>query len=619
MQYRKIIIGFLTIFLMILLLPVLILCADDFQAAFRKPEISLIFAVQSGENQELIDCWEDSEGTLYVFLPGYAAIGDVSVATVVGEIRIGNIPVTERMSCSMFELDEAYPFFCIEGRKTLESTITFVRSGGIPSLYIDVPSGSMEYIHMEKGNEEQGRMRMYDEDGNLLYSGLAESLKGRGNASWTADKKPYSLTLFEEENLLNMGRAKRWILLADGDNPVNIRNKIVYDFSRSFGLAYSPDCRYTDLYLNGEYAGLYLLCERNEIHQERINLPKEGSFLVSQEIESRLQDQKYPYILTESGQALRIHESDGNFEELQRHWQSVENAILAEDGVDPISGRHWLELIDLDSWARKFLVEEVFGNNDGGCVSQFYYYDSNNLQCKVYAGPVWDYDYAMGGSSVWLKPYCTYLTANRAQQSETMYAPWYPALYQNDEFYQYAAELFQSEMIPLMEQLIHTGIKEYSNTIADAIITDTLRWNLESKTAFEDIEYIQSFLTERMSFFENMWVNEEVYHVVCVDPGRYGLFGHFGVKNGECLPEIVSAEELGGLGWYVADTDQPFDVTQPIYENVHICIRRAENHIPKIHYIPVIALIGLLLVILVVDTHKIKKHGRVMDAPAKVE
>ena len=254
-----------------------------------------------------------------------------------------------------------------------------------------------------------------------------------------------------------------------------------------------------------------------------------------------------------------------------------------------------------------------------GCVSQFYYYDSNDPQHKVYAGPVWDYDYAMGGSSVWLKPYSAYLTANRTQQSETMYAPWYPALYQNDEFYQYAAELFQSEMIPLMEQLIHTGIKEYSNTIADAIITDTLRWNLESKTAFEDITYIQSFLTERMSFFENIWVNEALYHVVCVDPGRYGLFGHFAVKNGERLPEIVSAEELGGLGWHIADTDQPFDITQPIYESAHIYIKKAENQIPKIHYIPAITLIGLLLVVLVVDRYETKKNGRVRNDPVKVK
>ena len=32
--------------------------------------------------------------------------------------------------------------------------------------------------------------------------------------------------------------------------------------------------------------------------------------------------------------------------------------------IDPETGKSWQELIDIDSWARKYLIDEVFGNLD---------------------------------------------------------------------------------------------------------------------------------------------------------------------------------------------------------------------------------------------------------------
>jgi len=50
----------------------------------------------------------------------------------------------------------------------------------------------MDLIHETKGNQESGKGRLYSQTGELIWSGRMESLKGRGNYTWTKDKKAYS-------------------------------------------------------------------------------------------------------------------------------------------------------------------------------------------------------------------------------------------------------------------------------------------------------------------------------------------------------------------------------------------------------------------------------------------
>ena len=256
-------------------------------------------------------------------------------------------------------------------------------------MYIDTGSGSMDYIHAVKGNEEPGTIRLYDADGNMTLTEVVDSIKGRGNATWLRSKKPYSITLSSQAGPLGMEEATRWILLANAYDYSHLRNKLAYQFAREAGLSFSPDCQWTDLYLNGEYVGLYLLCERNEVHPSRVDIPRNNSFLVSIELHDRLESQNYAFAQTQSGTSFRIHHAGMEIAQIQQLLQSVENALFAEDGIDPVTGKSWNQLIDVDSWARKYLVEEIFANYDAGSVSQYFYYTGDG---KLYAGPVWDFD-----------------------------------------------------------------------------------------------------------------------------------------------------------------------------------------------------------------------------------
>lgn len=599
---------------------VLLILLGIVSAVFREESpasagVPLVFELDSERGREVIRSWENDEGILYVFLPGYGELSDLYLCLDENaDVRIDGKTVADGDSCEKYVLDTAYDLLMESGCKSL----IFMKAGQLPALYIDVQSGSMDYIHLEKGNKESGVLRLYSEDGMLLGSGQLEEIKGRGNSSWGADKKPYNLTLANDMNLLNMGTARNWALLAEGYNHLNIRNKIVYDYAHALGMPYTPDCEWVDLYLNGTYAGVYLLSERNEIHSQRIDIPAEGSFLVSLEYEQRLKEQHYPYVITQAGQALRIRHGEDNTALLQQQWQSVENAILSENGMDPLTGLHWSDLIDLDSWARKYLIEELFGNMDAGSLSQFFYLDGRDPRGKICAGPVWDYDFAMGGESVWLRPYTDYFTMNRVYVNEEIYTPWFPALYQQEIFLSRVEELYAREFLPLMEQWIRDVIPAYAQRVLPSSRLDGIRWNWDREEICDEPEYIIRFLHDRTDFLTDLWVNGHTYHTVCVDAGRGGLYGYFAVKDGESLPPLPAAEELGGVGWYQSGTEQPFDMTRPIYEDTHIYVKKAESGLPAIHYVPAAAVILILPAVWLADRYRTGKNRRYRHDSAKV-
>lgn len=616
MRNGKLIISLLTMILVILLLLVLIPFSGE-QTEVEESELSLSFSVVSGENRENIRCWENDDGHFYVFLPGFAEMDQVFAAPGELEITIGDVQLSENMPCASFSLDVSYPFVCIQDEEKIRSSISFVRSGNLPTLYIDVQSHDMEYIHMDKTHEESGRLRLYDADGKQLSDGTLASVKGRGNTTWDAEKKPYNLTLAEEMDLLGMGAANRWILLAEGHNAATVRNKIVYDFANTVGMPYSPDCRWVDLYLNGEYAGVYLLSERNEIHPERVDISPENSFVVSMESERLLNAQKLPFVLTEAERALRIRSASQSPQNLQEILQSVESAILAEDGVDPVSGKHWQELIDMDSWVRKYLVEEIFANPDGGSVSQYFYMDGSEAHQKVYAGPVWDYDYAMGGEDYWLRDHTAFYTMNCRDSRFSNFVSWFYPLYHTDTFYRYLTEVFEKDFLPGLQELMEDRLTEYGQYLAQASRVSQIRWSQPPDAWEEELGFIRAFLERRTAFLSDVWINDTEYHTVHMDIGRY-YEGHFAVKPGGSIPEIPEYVLSDGIGWYNAETEEPFDISQPVYEDTFLYYKPAGTVVPMITIVPFAGIFAVLCLLVLLDRSRTKKNGRTENEPAKV-
>lgn len=559
----------------ICLLTALLLAAAVFAGKKEaEGDLSISAVVTAGDRTERISCWKESSDAMFVFLPSYAQLEQVRLRVGRDDVyEIDGQPLVDGMSCGSFEPGVAYGLKAHHEEVEFNGTITFVRSGNVETLYLDVASGSMEHIHEVKGNEEPATMRLYGTDGQLLYRGNVESVNGRGYSSWKREKKPYSLELMAEADLLGMGAAKKWILQANAMDPSNLRNKIVYEFAEMVGLA-SPDCEWVDLYLNGEYAGLYLLCERNEIHPQRVNIPEKGSFLVAKDWPWRFREAERPYFMTENNAALRIHYADMDTDTLQAIWQTAENAILAEDGTDPATGKNWQELIDLNSWAKKYLVEEVFGNVDGTTLSQFFYYDGSAPEKKIYAGPVWDYDLSMGNALSVPENGEQMFFANRAG----IYgSPWPWALYQKEEFYDALTEQYETVFRPLLRRLLGTEVEEYAAKISAAAAMNRIRW--DGIEAEEETQTILGYMNKRMAFLDSLWIEGDPYCIVEVRDG--GDLSHwYVVRQGETMPRLktyVNNEDTIYYGWYYLGTNEPVDFSRPVEKDMVIYLRYEEN------------------------------------------
>jgi len=538
---------------------------------------SISVEIQSDGRVEEVKLWMSPLEEYFLFLPSYADLSQVQIRRhVSGPLFLDGKLLTGTVDCSGFPLNEPMELIHDPLYGYQWNELTILQSGNVPTMFIDVRSGNMDYIHAEKGNKEAGTMRLYTADGTLDAVAVVESLQGRGNSTWQwREKKPYSLRLSSETDLLGMGEASRWVLLAEAFDLSYLKNKIAYDLAGNAGMPYAPDCQWVDLYLNGEYAGLYLLSERNEIHPNRVDIPAESSFLVSWESERRMIEQEYPYVKTERGTAIRVHQSALALEEVQKLWQSAENAIFAEDGIDPVTGKHWQELIDMDSWAKLFLLDEISADYDGGKISRFFYYKVTDGVGKIYGGPVWDKDdtFSTGHWSV-TPPNC--IVASRPNIVNGREQRLFSGLYQKEEFASRVTELYQRDFVPLLQELCDTGIETYARQIAQAAQLSEFRWKLGYTP--EQSRIVRDFLAERMEFLDAYWIRKEEFHHVMIRDTSDGSDGIYAVRPGEQIPVLPKyAPETGVWGWYDAETGAPFDVTQPIWEDVALILEKIEK------------------------------------------
>lgn len=540
------------------------------------------FEVAAGDARERIEYWENADGDLYVFLPSYASMQEVYINLETSkDIFLNYELLSEGMSCEGYGLNEWYELSVGSAEHETTQKLMFVQSANVATMYIQTRSGDMDYIYRKKGNEESGNMTLYHTDGSVVFAGDMNSLKGRGNSTWTQfEKKPFALKLENAVDLLGMGEAEKWILLANADDPSNMRNKMVYDYADAVGLLYSPDSQWVDLYLNGEYAGLYLLCERIEIHEERvdINAPDNsgsGSYIVSMEMAERMEEAGTSFVVTGMGQPLRINEPPKVSEELTNNirtqWQSVENAILAQDGIDPVSGKSYTELIDLNSWVDKYLVEEIFASVDACYLSQYFYSEGTDGGNVVYAGPVWDYDHAVAREE-FLEPDA--LIANRQFVKVGVYTPWFYNLYRKEEFYNRLTEVYADKHVEQIDVLIEEKIPSYAEEIKVASEMNQIRWfGSSDETLDTEVAIITKFLSERKEFLNSVWLENREYYTVSVDSGLGGVFLYYAVSPGECMKELPDLPEFDTMyfaGWYVKETNQVFDITQPITGDTEI-------------------------------------------------
>lgn len=520
---------------------------------------ALHFCLHGEEYTDKLSIYESEEGNLYVFLPSYAQMERLEIVVPKGvDASLGDITLTDGMNCESFALETPYAYR-VDGRYIAE--LLFYRSANIATMFVETATGSMEKIHEDKNYSEPALIRIISEDGEVECYDRNALLEGRGNATWSNEKRPYLMKFSSEKSLFDMGLATKWVLLANAYDETNLNNKIVLDLAKQTGLEWSPDCVYIDLYLNGEYNGLYLLVEKVETGASRLDIDvQNGDFLCKIDLEDRWPTLINP-VKTNAGRTVEISEpkaiDEERKDELLGYINQMEEILLSDADLNTIDS------FDLDSWVRRYLIDEISANIDSDLVSSYFYYSDGIF----YAGPIWDYDMTFGNCDRNQNP-ISFMAKNR-YKSDTFITPYYASLYTNESFYKRMTEVYKTEFLPLLNQLVETELPRLEDEIQAASRINSIRWcsmydspQDRNGDSIRTVDELEIYLERRIAFLSDAWLNGTEYCTVQFEEVDGNCYWNISVRKGDRLETTYM--DIENTTWINNNTGAIFDFSEPI-------------------------------------------------------
>ncbi len=350
-------------------------------------------------------------------------------------------------------------------------------------------------------------------------SATATNIKGRGNSTWLHfDKKPYKLNFEKHIDLLGMGDGTEWVLLANAFDETMLRNYIGLSLAHEMGLEFTTDFKFVNLYINGSYLGMYLLCEQQEEGEKRINIDtsKKGAtdtgYLLQYIDSDKETDEKFFVIGEVDGKKLGDN-NKGRFLILSPNEKICTNAqqTFIKDYVtqvnEAIFKKDWQKicsLVDINSFVNMFIVDEIMLNNDMGY--SFYMYKKKGD--KLYLGPIWDLDQSCGVSAWGGSTYSGWTTGSSHY--------WYLALMEIPEFMDLVKQRY-GEKKAAIQNIVGSIDSVISENIYD-IAMNNYRWGyyygnpkkwrqireLSGVTNYDEhVNYLKNWLNNRLGFINS--------------------------------------------------------------------------------------------------------------------
>lgn len=512
---------------------------------------SLSLECRAGGQEVSLALWKDeSDGAYYLFLPSRFATAEEGLTLCYedwkGTLKIDDTVIQNQDKWADNGQEEIHKLevYDKKGQCRLSTTLQVLASENIPSLFVSVEA-QKDLLKIEEFENkkyiEAGSAVMIDEEGNFLWQEELSEFKVRGNLTATYEKKPFTFSFHEPREVLGMEPAMKWNLLANSTDGSYIRNKIIRDLAYESVDAYEPEGTFTELYLNGVYQGLYLLTETVEIAENRIEINSDENWFVEMELDFRAREDENQ-IVTKQGQIFIVHSEYGVSKEdlkvIEERLNDVESALFAEDGISTVSGKPLDELIDLDSFAEAWLIEELSGDHDVGISSQFAYADKDE-DSLWYSGPAWDFDGTMTNVNTPMYSVPEALTSvvwmSRPAENKNQNR-WMAAMWNYPRFQELVKEKYRSVFRDNYEKELNDKIDGYVEMIKRATVLDAFRWqeqrftwwftfpesiDISEEGGYErfdtlnvHVEIIKDFMARKLAFLDKLWIEEKEFCIV---------------------------------------------------------------------------------------------------------
>ncbi len=410
----------------------------------------------------------------------------------------------------------------------------------IPTVIIDANGADIP----DKLNYVDAEISVIGSDSDI-YSAVA-GIKLRGNSTMGYEKKPYRIKFDEKQEVLGIAKAKSWVLLANYLDPASMRGELAFNFAARVNentaettghTVFAPRMKPVEVYLNGEYIGLYDMGDHMQADKTRVAIDESGDdgstetdigYLIEVEVKERvlLEGQEgyedwsaYSYIenVGASGNLqnnqlyfqfkLPEEPTDEQIAYITDYMQTVNDLILASDAAV-------LDYIDLDSFVDWYIVNELFKNTDSLMQSSIYLHKDKGG--KLFMGPVWDFDLSTGSQTAYdLEDPEGYWT------KRDDHCGWFNALYEMEAFNSALTSRWSELREKDIVDTIFTDMDEFIEYAGDAAEADYAIWHESYQRTFgaenalvpvpeialngsysEQVEYLRDFLTKRIAWLD---------------------------------------------------------------------------------------------------------------------
>ena len=297
----------------------------------------------------------------------------------------------------------------------------------IPVVHITTEDGKAidskeDYVKASFRFEDPSRF--YTDQETVEVTG---KIKGRGNTTWGMPKKPYRIKLDEKARLFGFPGDKDWILLANYSDKTLLRNILAMEISRLCGMSWTPRMLSVDVYLNGEYIGVYTFCDHKEVAPDRVNIEVatetdiEGGYYL--EIEEAMDEPVCFKTVWDT--PVMFHEPEKPTEAQQRYVKEWFNGF--EHALERVQGEHdyaYRSYIDIPSFINYYIIQEITKNPDGNVRKSTYLTKEKGKPLEMYH--VWDFDITLGN--------CDYTDFEKPEGWQMRYVKWYNQLFFDPDF-----------------------------------------------------------------------------------------------------------------------------------------------------------------------------------------
>lgn len=420
----------------------------------------------------------------------------------------------------------------------------------LPHMQIELADGNtLEWLNETKDHKTAATLDLVDpaNPGFDLADAVITEIKGRGNSTWNRPKKPYQIKFDSAVGVLGMETHKTWVLLANHLDPSLMRNKLTYDLADSFGLEYSPQSRFVDLTVNDTYLGTYLLSEKTEVGTHRVELQTDEGVLLELDNNYGTEEDHYFYggtsrsVFVLNDATIDVDDFDTEpvlqkaYSDVQAYINKLETLLYAPDpDWNAIS-----QMIDVDSFIKYYFIFETSANPDVNRSSMFFYKDGPGD--VLHAGPVWDFDLAMGQFRVPEK--AADPTGEWARVSDILgnkRSSWFEQLARNEQFVQRAYDVYSAELQSHVEAL-PANIDALEGHLSQSAAENFEVWDVlgEVSTLGSTGHVISDTYEGEVAYLRN-WVDQRVHHL--------------GRSYDQAMPVLRFASYVSTIGWQRAVT-----------------------------------------------------------------